>query len=63
MEITRYTTQTLITLANELNLDLHDCELPYILTRHLYTLQCVIHSDGSSCDYRTILLHTLKSLK
>ncbi|WP_426575271.1 hypothetical protein ACP179_00455 (plasmid) [Xenorhabdus stockiae] len=63
MEIIHYTTQTLLMMANTLNLDPHDSNFPCTLSRHMYTLQCVTHSDGSPCDYQTILNHLLKSLK
>ncbi|MCC8379107.1 hypothetical protein [Xenorhabdus sp. PB30.3] len=63
MEITRYTTQTLITMAKELKLDLHDCALSHILARHLYGLRDVTHVDGTPCDYKTIARHVLNNLK
>ncbi|WP_211287906.1 hypothetical protein [Xenorhabdus hominickii] len=50
-------------IANELNLDPHDSTLPHILSRHIYTLRYATHDDGSPCDYPTILIHLLKSLK
>ncbi|WP_426575369.1 hypothetical protein ACP179_01180 (plasmid) [Xenorhabdus stockiae] len=63
MEITHYTTQTLITLTNELELDLHDCTLPHTLARHLYIQGDVTQADGTPCDHKTLLLHLLESLK
>ncbi|KMJ46678.1 hypothetical protein PSI19_20340 [Xenorhabdus khoisanae] len=63
MDIRDYTTENIITLVNELHLDPHDCALPHILARHVYTLREATHDDGSPCDYKTILVHMLKSLK
>ncbi|MBD2804273.1 hypothetical protein ID855_06090 [Xenorhabdus sp. ZM] len=63
MEITHYTTKTLITLANKLNIDPHDSALPYILARHLYSQGEVTDTDGAPCDHKTLLTHLLKSLK
>ncbi|PHM51867.1 hypothetical protein Xhom_04706 [Xenorhabdus hominickii] len=63
MDITRYTTEHIMNIANELNLDPHDSTLPHILSRHIYTLRYATHDDGSPCDYPTILIHLLKSLK
>ncbi|MDE1480260.1 hypothetical protein KKI90_11330 [Xenorhabdus bovienii] len=63
MDMTHYTPEDLINMANELHLDMHDSALPHILARHIYTLRGATQDGGSPGDYQTILVHMLKSLK
>ncbi|PHM39136.1 hypothetical protein Xmau_03041 [Xenorhabdus mauleonii] len=62
MNIKHYTTTHIINMATALHLDPHDCALPHMIARHLYTLGCAIDDDGSPCDYPTILNQMLESL-
>ena len=63
MNIQKYTTAELTNMAHELNLDLHDSALPYILARHIFTLENVTTGNNSLINYESILIHTLKSFK
>jgi len=70
MNIQQYTTVKLTDMAHELNLDLHDSALPYILARHIYTMEIATTSSDnesipncSPIDYESILIHIAKSLK
>lgn len=62
MNIQQYTSVKLTKMAHELNLDFHDSALPFILARHIYTLESFTNIILPS-DYESILIHIIKSLK